>query len=233
MSTTSYFISKFLEHCKTVGTTPYFVALESGIEPSLMSAIVNGRRSPKPRTWHELLKKIAACPMLQIDLATLVYWKAVDDYGVDLENPPLPLAQVTPMSSQGQGRLLKSLGFVAAGTLTHAVTHQHPDDAPVFELADLPAELDGTLYVLTIQGNSMAPRFEAGGLLVVQPTHTLEPSKYYVFETDDTHRTFKVLTLDVDKQQLTPLNPDYEPIPLAGLNCQRLYTVLEYRLRFY
>jgi SOS-response transcriptional repressor LexA len=231
MSTTSYFVTKFTEHCKAQGTTPYFVAVETGVEPSLISAIINGRRNPKPATWHNLLPRLAACPLLNIDLATLVHWKAVDDYGVDLQARP-ELGTASPSAPvPGVTRRLKSLGYVAAGTLNTALPTNH--DAVYYDLHDLPATLGDDVFVLDIVGDSMAPRFEAGGLLVVQPTNTLVPDRLYVFESDEAHRTFKLLTLDTARQQLTPLNSLCAPVPLKGLHCQRLYTVLEYRLRFY
>lgn len=56
------------------------VALDCGVSESLMSAIVNGNRNPKPKTWRGIIKKLGQSELLGISEMELFSWRAVDDY---------------------------------------------------------------------------------------------------------------------------------------------------------
>lgn len=79
----SYFVERFQEKCKERNTTPYYVSLDCGLDPGLISAILSGTRKPKPATWLNILKKLSESKLLDTRYVVLVSWKAVDDYGID------------------------------------------------------------------------------------------------------------------------------------------------------
>lgn len=80
-----YFNDKFKERCKDRGTTPYFVALDARIEPSLMSAIMRGNRRPKVETWKAIIDKMAKSEILNTPVMELIQWRAIEDYGFNPE----------------------------------------------------------------------------------------------------------------------------------------------------
>jgi transcriptional regulator with XRE-family HTH domain len=71
-------IEKFRELCRKKGTTPYLVAQEVGVDNSLVSSWINGRRTPRPATMMEILQKFASCQTLDTDFETLAAWWAAD-----------------------------------------------------------------------------------------------------------------------------------------------------------
>lgn len=245
MTPDSYFVEKLIARCKERGTTPYFVALDCGIEPSLMSAIVNGKRKPKPDTWHQLLKKLTSSSLLATDLHTLIHWKAIDDYGPDAVAPG-----ATSVEEAAAGHARQSSGsaataatpaskappcrgyVLAAGSNGKSADVEPPSEPRYYEL--LPANVDpDELFCLSVHGDLMAPRFEEGGTLLLRPARSFLPNKFYVHESRGRKRTFKLYQLSVSKEELVGLTAQDEPVSMKGINLSQIFEVVEYKKAYH
>jgi transcriptional regulator with XRE-family HTH domain len=78
MSKMNTFIDKFTALCREKKTSPHLVAQEVGVDTSLVSSWINGRRTPRPATMMEMLEKFATSKALDIDFKTLAAWWAAD-----------------------------------------------------------------------------------------------------------------------------------------------------------
>ena|SRR5688572_26122591 len=69
---------KFIDLCRQKGTSPHLVAQEVGVDTSLVSSWINGRRTPRPATMMEILHKFSSSSTLGVSFETLAAWWAAD-----------------------------------------------------------------------------------------------------------------------------------------------------------
>lgn len=87
MSIMSVFVDKFLELCESRNTTHYKVALDAGVDPSLVSNVISGNRKLKPDQMKKLLNDLSNSKLLGISSQKLIAWWALDLFS------PLELAE--------------------------------------------------------------------------------------------------------------------------------------------
>lgn len=139
-----------------------------------MSAIVNGKRKPKPDTWHSILRKLASSPLLDTPLSTLIHWKAVDDYGpeavptghiLSAEDDEVTGAHLTVPGDYHVGQL-PVRGWVAKQP-------PEPNSAPWQAVKHLPVLLLPNMlashsFVLYMADDSALPQFPKNAWLIVR-----------------------------------------------------------------
>jgi SOS-response transcriptional repressor LexA len=70
-------------------------------------------------------------------------------------------------------------------------------------------------YALRVHGDSMAPNFTEGMVLVVEPEMDYYPGDYVIAKNGDDEATFKKYVKDGSQEFLKPLNPQYPIIPMG------------------
>ena len=204
----------------------YKLALDAKIDRGLLYRIASGKRHAST----DVLEKIAALNIAGLSLAQLHAWRALDTVPEEAlqlaaqhianEVPSLVLQQLP----QGTYRV-PCKGVVAAGPLTPIAK----DTEIIYYAFDDMALYSPDLFCLKIQGDSMQPRFEDGGVLLVRKTDAFKNGRFYVVETDAGERTFKAFQMALEAGRLLPLNTEYAPIELKNFNIAHAYEVLEYK----
>lgn len=72
------FVERFRQHCESKGTSPHKTAQETGVDTTMVSNWMSGKRQPRPETVMDALQKFAQSKDLGIDFPTLAYWWAQD-----------------------------------------------------------------------------------------------------------------------------------------------------------
>jgi DNA polymerase V len=75
-------------------------------------------------------------------------------------------------------------------------------------------------FALMVLGDSMAPEFVEGEIIVVEPEGLAKDGSYVVASVAG-EWTFRQLAVDAGHWQLRPLNPAYATAPLADLSAIR------------
>lgn len=68
-------------------------------------------------------------------------------------------------------------------------------------------------YVLRVLGDSMAPEFTEGEVIVIEPGSSCETGSYVIALHEDEY-VFRMLSIDNDQLYLRPLNTDYPAIKI-------------------
>ena len=117
-----------------------------------------------------------------------------DPNGLDPQDGPAP-------------GLCPLISWVQAGDWTE-VADIAPEGST--EFYHCPVRCSPGTFVLRVQGGSMAPAFEAGELIFVDPQVSPDPGRYVVVSTLDTNEaTFKQLIVENGRRYLQAANPNW------------------------
>jgi len=75
-------------------------------------------------------------------------------------------------------------------------------------------------FALQVLGDSMAPEFENGHIIVIDPEAVVKDGAF-VFAVHDGEYIFRQLQIKDDKYYLKPLNPQYATLEIPGLEAVR------------
>jgi DNA polymerase V len=70
-------------------------------------------------------------------------------------------------------------------------------------------------FALRVLGDSMAPEFEQGTIIIVEPAGVLEGGCFVVAQHEDEY-LFRQLIIDGDRWLLKPLNGNYPTLEIPG-----------------
>lgn len=70
-------------------------------------------------------------------------------------------------------------------------------------------------FALRVLGDSMAPEFEQGAIIIVEPAGVLEGGCFVVAQHEDEY-LFRQLIIDGDRWLLKPLNGNYPTLEITG-----------------
>ncbi|QTP33506.1 putative HTH-type transcriptional regulator [Burkholderia glumae] len=113
-------------------------------------------------------------------------------------------------------RRVPLISYVQAGRMSEAVDPFPPGAAFEYLLTDL--ELSEHAFALEIEGLSMAPEFNPGDRIIVDPAITQRPGDFVVAKNGHEEATFKryrvrgINAAGEEVFELVPLNPDYPTI---------------------
>ena len=71
-------------------------------------------------------------------------------------------------------------------------------------------------FALRVLGDSMAPEFEEGTVIIVEPTGILDDGCYVVADYNDEY-VFRQLVLEEQRWLLKPLNGKYPTVEISGV----------------
>ncbi len=72
-------------------------------------------------------------------------------------------------------------------------------------------------FALRVLGDSMAPEFREGEIIIVEPSTTVEDACYVVADRDGEY-IFRQLKIENGRWFLQPLNNKYQRVEIAGLS---------------
>lgn len=131
------------------------------------------------------------------------------------------------------GRRIPILSYVQAGAMTEAVApHSFGDDAE-YLLTDL--DLSGTAFALRIKGESMAPDFQPGDVVIIDPAISPRPGDFVVAKNGSDEACFKkyrprgIGTGGTEVFELVPLNEDYPSVRSDVTPVMIVGTMVEHR----
>ena len=125
------------------------------------------------------------------------------------------------------------IDYVQAGMWTEVSNPYEAGDGSEFLLTDL--ELSASAFALEIKGNSMAPEFNPGDRVIIDPDVTPQAGDYVVAKNGGEEATFKKYRLRGHNDQgdevfeLIPLNEDYAPMRSDQQPIQIVGTMVEHR----
>jgi len=70
-------------------------------------------------------------------------------------------------------------------------------------------------YALRVLGDSMAPEFPDGSIIVIEPGGAFESGSFVIAQAGDEY-IFRQFIVENGRHLLKPLNPGYESIAIAG-----------------
>lgn len=107
------------------------------------------------------------------------------------------------------------ISWVQAGAWTEIIDNFEPGDAD--EWVDSPVYVSANSFALIVRGDSMAPEFVDGDIIIVDPHRRPENGSYIVARLDDEKEsTFKQLIIDAGRYYLKPLNSRYPVLQVNG-----------------
>ena len=105
------------------------------------------------------------------------------------------------------------ISWVQAGNAAEAIDNFEPGDAEEWVIPH--HEPRDHTYALRISGESMAPRFPPGMILVIEPMMIADPGDFVIAKNGDEEATFKQLIKEDGKHYLKPLNPQFPVIEMG------------------
>jgi SOS-response transcriptional repressor LexA len=204
----------------------------SGITSGQFSQFKKGKHQGGRAPSDMDLEKLSAVPELNLSIETLKGWRALDKIGVDAVREAYQTIHKDDKALTVRSEIfdqLPCLGYLTAEGLDTIST---PEMIDYFEYFYTTQEKEN-LFCLFIRGNSLAPRFEDGGILLVKEADRFEDGLFYLvsFQNDEipmqlfifesgTPDRFHYLNQSKNQSKISKAI-DANPI-------QKAYTVLEY-----
>lgn len=190
------------------GWTTLKLAMQAGLDQSFISKLENARTGYS----YESLVKIAGA------------------LGVSIER--LQSSQSNVSAATPDFRQVIVLDHVQAGSWRTVQSRQDPDQQ---ETAPINLDYPPSVFFLRIKGDSMAPVFIEGDLVLIAPTVSPRPGDYVVATDATGEATFKQYRdLGLNESghhvfELVPLNPIYAPMRSDRQELAIVGTMLEHR----
>lgn len=124
----------------------------------------------------------------------------------DLNQPILNGPNVELMPGKKLGKV-PLISWVAAGAMKEAIDNFQPGYAE--EWVETAAPIHQHTFALRVRGDSMAPKFYEGMVIIVEPDRAAVPGNYVIARNGDHEATFKQLVQDGSDYYLKPVNPQY------------------------
>jgi len=118
------------------------------------------------------------------------------------------------------------ISWVQAGNWQSVVDNFQPGFCE--ETVTVTVQVRRHTYALRVHGDSMAPVFQEGDVLVIEPEMDPEPGHYVIVKNGDDEATFKKLVKDGADWYLKPLNPAYPMKPMS--EAMRIVGVVRQRI---
>lgn len=219
-------MNEFEENLKLLlaerGLTIYQVALSVGEDPSNVQKVLTKKRAVKLEKRLDYLKKFCNSPLLKgIDYNYLANILVSES----LEIEPDPIIPHT--MPKGTYRI-PCLGTVTAGSLAMVEDVQDV----IYYGFDHPKCKNTKLFCLKVLGDSMEPKIPDGAIVLVEQVNTFQNGGLYVVLTDDGKSTMKIVSMSQDGLQLIPINKRHKPIDVKGFGIEKIFKVIEYKVRF-
>jgi hypothetical protein len=81
---------------------------------------------------------------------------------------------------------------------------------------------------LTVKDQSLSPRFNQGGLMIVREAETMTSGKTYLLEVLNDHGQLQIKAMTLNDELLEPLLPEESPVAASELVIKRRFELLKY-----
>jgi len=177
-------------------------AQKAGISYDYFAKIENGHRSPNLSVLGRVLEAVGT---------------TIEDFFGESVNlappehgPPFPV-EAWELLRLGEAHSIPVLGWTQAGAWSQAIS-DIPEEAHDTVYSD--AVPDGC-FALVVEGDSMAPEFSPGDIVIIDPKRSPEPGDFVVACTEsESEATFKQFLLIKGQPVLHALNPAYPDIEI-------------------
>lgn len=122
------------------------------------------------------------------------------------------------------------LSDVQAGMYKEFVDNGHPGDGGK-ELIPTSVPVGRHTFALRVAGDSMAPDFIEGSILIIEPELSPQAGDYVIAKNGSDETTFKQLVKDGADWYLKPINPRYPIKPLGDSRIIGVVRAMEKRFR--
>ncbi len=181
------------ERRKALGMPASEVARIAGISAEYVHYIEKGaRKSPTLDVIMRILRALQADPN--------EFLLETGYLPVNVEPAPLKIVRKVPIIS-----------WVAAGSWHQDGAPGDPAQADEWTETDVRGK---KVFALKVKGDSMAPEFSEGEVIIVNPDAEAVPGDFVILKNDGDEATFKQLKKYGKTLVLHPLNPKYEDIEL-------------------
>ncbi len=226
---------KRLRHAR--GMTQQMLAKKASVQIRHISRLENDKHSPTT----ELLERIAGA----LGVSPRDFWpkpvadgsyKAAGRLKADGDkpaSPPWTVAEEPDTDEIGSGRtLIPVVGHVSGGESENL---WGDGDFPVgvgFDHMAGPTDLtEANAFALEIRGDSMAPVFRDGAIVIVSPNQAANSGDFAVVRTKEGQSYFKMVWIESDQVRLTSINPAEPPMVFGKGDVRWIYPVVWARLR--
>ena len=122
------------------------------------------------------------------------------------------------------------LSDVQAGMYKEFVDNSHPGDGGS-QLIPTSVPVGRHTFALRVAGDSMAPDFMEGSILIIEPELSPQAGDYVIAKNGSDETTFKQLVKDGSDWYLKPINPRYPIKPLGDSRIIGVVRAVEKRFR--
>jgi len=137
---------------------------------------------------------------------------------------------VAPYHDYRPSRQVPLISWVRAGGWINPQAQTTPGHAD--EWIETTATTNENAFALTVFGDSMAPEFGYGDVVIVDPGRPPLTGSYVIAVNGDSEATFKQLVIDGPAVFLKPLNPRYPIREITGQDVRIVGVVCEKRKRY-
>ncbi|MBY0404702.1 MAG: S24 family peptidase [Cyanobacteria bacterium] len=174
------------------------------------------------------LEKLSAVPELNLSIETLKGWRALDKIGVDAVREAYKTIHKDDKALTVQSKIFNQLPCLGYLTAEGLDTISTPEMIDYFEYFYTAQEKDN-LFCLFIRGNSLAPRFEDGGILLVKEAERFEDGLFYLVNFENDEIPMQIFIFESGSpDRFHSLNQSKISKAMDANPIQKAYTVLEY-----
>ncbi len=105
------------------------------------------------------------------------------------------------------------ISWVHAGEPREAVDPLHPEDAE--ERIPSPVRVNPSSYALRVRGDSMAPDYPNGMVIIVEPDVDWTSGQHIIAKNGEGEAVFRKISREAGEWMMVPLNSHYPPRPLG------------------
>lgn len=203
------------------------IARKMGLERGTFNNKLKGRRGTT-ESFRRDLAKILDIDYEKLASSTQTHDSSPPMYG-DTTISPEP-SNVTPYFDPRPIIRVPVISWVQAGGWEHAADPFPPGDAD--DWLETSATSNKHAFALAVHGDSMAPEFSEGDLIVVDPDRRAENGSYIIAKNGADEATFKKLVIDGSSVFLQPLNDRYPIRDMTGVEFKIIGVVSEKRKRY-
>lgn len=188
------FNKEFLSLRKSLGLTQGEMATRLGLSSNYVSLLESGSKEPSDaiRRHVELIQRVADAGLGSKSQSQVASY---EDYSGVVREDPVPY---------GRTRMIPVIGWAHAGSA------ESYEEIPETWQCKVPTECrDAKAFAVSLEGDSMEPRFGDGDLIIVQPSETAYSGCYVVAKFASDGVIFRRVEMSGTTISLVPLNERY------------------------
>lgn len=221
--------TRLKEARKAKGYTQADVAKAAGVSRVAISQWETG--DTKQARPSNLMR---ACTFLGVDAEEMVFGTQKSQHG-DSAKKNKSHDNVLPLTPSERMRAVPVISKIPAGDPREIIDAYPPGEGIAVEWSDRGSKYT---FALQVTGDSMAPDFNEGDVIIVDPEVPAAPGRYVVARCKGINGTFKkyrargMTDNGMQTFELVPLNPDYGTLQSDRDECEIIGVMIEHRKKY-